>query len=378
MSKRATEGAQLGELVCLALPACRLAERQCSRRILGRPPRFSDTVFSILIMVAVLQRRKSKSAQYRYLMQHRHSLMELLSLDSFPCRSTYFLRYQRMHSIIKRAVEIQGRRLIRRGVADAHAIAVDKTLVASQGRCWHQRDRKAGKAPPVGVDLGGQWGYSEHRGWVFGYGANIAVSSGKNGAVCPLWISVDPANVKEQRSVVDLVDKLPAQTQYVVTDRGYDSNELCERIENSRPKEHGGRRFVCRPQKPKRIAKELGESRPREYWPDKNVNEERGSPNQSWERNSSTDAAKPSSHSINGLKAASTSINTLGIADLKIIKHKCPQPYSVIKFSSFTMPKEEDPITRSSGSSTGFELSDSLNELSWLRSNKRVYAGYGE
>lgn len=257
MSKRATEGAQLGELVCLALPACRLAERQCSRRILGRPPRFSDTVFSVLIMVAVLQRRKSKSAQYRYLMQHRHSLMELLSLDSFPCRSTYFLRYQRMHSIIKRAVEIQGRRLIRRGVADAHAIAVDKTLVASQGRCWHQRDRKAGKAPPVGVDLGGQWGYSEHRGWVFGYGANIAVSSGKNGAVCPLWISVDPANVKEQRSVVDLVDKLPAQTQYVVTDRGYDSNELCERIENSRPKEHGGRRFVCRPQKPKRIAKRI-------------------------------------------------------------------------------------------------------------------------
>ena len=63
MSARAREGACLAALVRMAIPLCQEAEQQCLRTGPGRPPDFPDWLVVTLIMVAVLAKKKSKSAQ---------------------------------------------------------------------------------------------------------------------------------------------------------------------------------------------------------------------------------------------------------------------------------------------------------------------------
>ncbi len=109
------EGTCLPALVRRACPLCRAAEQECSRTGPGRPPDYPDWKIAVLIMVAVVKKRKSKSAQYRYLHEHRRDLMVLLDLASFPARSTYCDRYRRVHPLFKVAVRLQGEKAIVQG-----------------------------------------------------------------------------------------------------------------------------------------------------------------------------------------------------------------------------------------------------------------------
>ena len=70
MGQRAKVGTCLPALVKMAIPLCQEAERQCPRTGPGRPPVIPDWVLAVLIMVGVLKRRKTKSAQYRFLSEH--------------------------------------------------------------------------------------------------------------------------------------------------------------------------------------------------------------------------------------------------------------------------------------------------------------------
>ena len=81
MGKRATVGTCLASLVKMAVPLCQQAERECPRTGPGRKPEIADWVLAVLIMVAVMKRKKSKSAQYRFLDEHRRELAELLGTD---------------------------------------------------------------------------------------------------------------------------------------------------------------------------------------------------------------------------------------------------------------------------------------------------------
>ena len=92
MPARAQDGTCLADRVKLAIPICRAAQRQCPRTGPGRPPTFEDWQIAVLILVAVLNRRKSKSAQYRFLHKRRKPLKGWLRLRRFPRRSTYFGR----------------------------------------------------------------------------------------------------------------------------------------------------------------------------------------------------------------------------------------------------------------------------------------------
>jgi len=92
MATRAREGTCLATLVKMALPVLRQAERQCPRTGPGRKPQIPDWLIAVLIMIAVLKRKKSKSAQYRYLKEHRAQIAEWVQTKDFPARSTYFDR----------------------------------------------------------------------------------------------------------------------------------------------------------------------------------------------------------------------------------------------------------------------------------------------
>ena len=62
MGQRAKAGTCLASLVKMAVPLCQRAERACPRTGPGRKPEIPDWVMAILIMIAVLKRKKGRRA----------------------------------------------------------------------------------------------------------------------------------------------------------------------------------------------------------------------------------------------------------------------------------------------------------------------------
>lgn len=247
MGKRATVGTCLASLVRMAVPLCQQAERECPRTGPGRKPDIADWVLAVLIMVAVMKRKKSKSAQYRFLDEHRRELKGLLGTGKFPARSTYFDRYRRAHRLFAHAIKLQGERAIAEGIVDATVVAADKSLIAARGPLWHKSDRRKNRIPKglCGVDRDSDWGCSKHDGWVQGYSFEVVVSATKNSPVFPLLASANTASAKETTTFHQKIDDLPAATKNVAADSGYDSNHVAERIEYSAEGRRTGRRFLC-------------------------------------------------------------------------------------------------------------------------------------
>lgn len=238
------EGTCLAELVRLAKPVCQQAEQACPRRGRGRRPEIPDWMLLVLIMVAVLKGRKSKSSQYRYLVAHREELLAWLEVDRFPSRTTYFDRYRRCWRLLEAAIRIEGQRVVRYRWADARCVAVDQSIVPARGPRWHKRQRAGGKIPP-GADPEATWTYSAYHGWVLGYSYEVVVSAEKNGPVWPLLASADPAHWQPKRTFTPKIEQLPARARYVLADAGYDSNAFGEAIEYDQQGQRTGRRFLC-------------------------------------------------------------------------------------------------------------------------------------
>jgi hypothetical protein len=249
MGKRATAGTCLQALVKMALPLLREAERQCPRTGPGAKPDIPDWFIGLLIMIGVLKRKKSKSAQFRFVTDQRNRLLigDGAECRDFPSRSTFFRRYRRAHKLFRAAIKLQGEKAIAEGVADPQVVAVDKSLVAARGPLWHKRDRQADRIPKGlhGVDQESTWGYSQHDGWVQGYSFEVVVCATADSTVFPLLASADTASVKETQTFNEKIDDLPEETDHVLADSGYDSNDLAERVEFDEEDRRTKRRFLC-------------------------------------------------------------------------------------------------------------------------------------
>ena len=227
MGKRAKVGACLEALVEMAIPLLQEAERQCPRTGPGAPPTIPDWLIGVLIMVAMLKRKKTKAAKWRFITDpaNRARLAAALGRNDFPSRSHWYDRYRRAHRLFEVAIRVQGEQAILEEVAVPRHLAVDKSLIEAHGPRWHKRDRERGKVPP-GVDQASTWSYSEHDGWVQGFSYEVVVSATKNTVVFPLLASVDTASAAEVRTFADKIAHLPAGTQTVSLDSGYDASYL--------------------------------------------------------------------------------------------------------------------------------------------------------
>src|SRR5262245_13450497 len=196
MSQRATDGTLLEDLVAMSIAVCQQAAAKCPRPGPGRKPVTPDWVLAVMIMTAILLKKKTKSSQYVWWRQHAADFARWLPGQPFPGRSTFFDRYRRIHCLYRQAVALQGRQAVQQGWADPECVAADKSLVAGRGPRWHAADRKTGQRPR-GVDADTTWGFSQHDGWVQGYALEVVVTAPADGVAWPLLASVDTASRSE-------------------------------------------------------------------------------------------------------------------------------------------------------------------------------------
>lgn len=251
MGQRKQAGVCLEAILRMAVPLLKEAEKGHPRMGPGAKPTIPDWLIGALIMAAVLKRKKSKAAQFRFWNDNanRMCLVAVLGCDDFPSRSCWYRRYRRSHELFQVAIRLQGEKAIADGIVDPQHIAIDKSLIEAHGPAWHKRDRDRGKVPS-GVDQDSTWGYSDHDGWVQGFSYEVAVSSTKNRIVFPLLASVDTASTSELRTVPEKFAHLPEETQTVSLDSGYDSNALAESVEWTPSGRRTGRYFLC-PENPR-------------------------------------------------------------------------------------------------------------------------------
>lgn len=265
MGRHAPAGACLATLLRMAMPFCQQAEQECPRTGPGRRPQHADWLLAALIMVAVAKRRKSKSAQYRFLLQRQAELLTVLNVHRLPSRTTYFARYGQAERLFRVAIRLQGARLVAEKRVDARLVAVDKSVLSARGPVWSKKARAEGRRPR-NVDGEASWTYSAHHGWVYGYSYEVVVSAGKNGVVAPLLASVAGAHAPEAVTFREKIGELPARCQYVLADKGYDSNRLGELVEWNAQQRRTGRRYLCpqiyrRGRRPRRQRVERGSRR---------------------------------------------------------------------------------------------------------------------
>ena len=247
MGTRAKGGTHLAALVRMAMPFCKQAEREHPRTGPGRKPDHPDWLLAVIIMMAVLKKKKSKSAQFCFLSEHQRELKAILGVDALPARSTYLERYHRAHELFVHAIRLQGEKAVSEGIADPRSVAVDKSLIAARGPLWHKSDRQKNRIPKRlrGVDRDSAWGRSMHDGWVQGYSFEVVVSATKKSTVFPLLASVDTASAKETTTFEPKINDLPEETEHVLADSGYDSNHVAEKVEWEDQRHRTGRRFLC-------------------------------------------------------------------------------------------------------------------------------------
>ncbi len=244
MAKRAKEGMCLAALAEMAMPICQQAERECPRTGPGRKPEIPDWVMAVLIMVAVLKKRKAKRAQYRFLESHRAELLGWMGVERFPARSTYCDRYRRAHLLFQHAIRLQAEKEVEAGDVDATTVAIDKSPVRSCGSPWGRHHQDRGRLPP-GADAEATWTYSKHHGWVQGYAYEVVVTAGKGGALWPILASVEPASSQASEPAADKLAHLPEPTRHALADSGYDRDVLGETVEWDGQGHRTGKRFLC-------------------------------------------------------------------------------------------------------------------------------------
>jgi hypothetical protein len=204
---------------------------------------------AVMIMAATIKRRKSKSAQYRFLHEQRRKLKRWLGLEYFPARSTYFRRYAKAHRLFAAAIVLQGQRALKEGVTTARSVAADKSLLWARGMPWHGKRRCKGKVPAKlhGVDRQADWGYSPYHKWVYGYSYEVMTTADAGSIHFPLSASADVASASEHSSFPPKIPHLPKTTRFALLDSGYDSNAIGDAVERDEDGRATGHRFVCPP-----------------------------------------------------------------------------------------------------------------------------------
>ncbi len=115
--------------------------------------------------------------------------------------------------------------------------SIDSSLLKAAGPVWHKSDIKKNRLPIAGIDADAKWGFSNSKGWVWGYKLHMSCSTGK--LAVPLSADITTANVHDSKPYDKLIDSFAGLVQNILCDPAYDDGSLYESSLNN------GMRLIC-------------------------------------------------------------------------------------------------------------------------------------
>jgi hypothetical protein len=199
----------------------------------GRPVRYPEKLFlKALVIMIVKHLHKvhellSVLNEPTFEMQQLHSL--LTENGRYPARRTWERRLKGLPASLPTQIGCFGRylvELITPWATCGRAVALDSTILRSNGGVWHKKDREKGEVPHSSIDTEAHWTKSGWHGWVYGWKLHIAC------AVAAVWIPLSTqltsANVADNEVAPALICELPSQAHFILGDLHYNAPNVFE------------------------------------------------------------------------------------------------------------------------------------------------------
>lgn len=202
----------------------------------GRPVTYPEKLFlkALLIMIVKhlhkVHELLSVLNEPTYEMQQLHSL--LTENGRYPTRRTWERRLKGLPERLPAQIGCFGRylvALIAPWATCGRAVALDSTVLRSNGGVWHKKDRAKGEVPHTSIDTEAHWTKSGWHGWVYGWKLHIAC------VVAAVWIPLSaeltPANVADNEMAPALIYELPPDARFVLGDLHFHAlnvRQVCE------------------------------------------------------------------------------------------------------------------------------------------------------
>lgn len=204
----------------------------------GRPVTYPEKLFLKALVIMIVKHLHKVHELLSVLNEPTCEMQQLRNLltqhECYPSRRTWERRLKGLPEGLPTQIGCFGRylvELIAPWATCGRAVAVDSTVLRSNGGVWHKKDREKGEVPHTSIDTEAHWTKSGWHGWVYGWKLHIAC------AVASIWIPLSAeltsANVADNEMAPALIYQLPAEVLFVLGDLHYNAPNVCEVCEQT-------------------------------------------------------------------------------------------------------------------------------------------------
>lgn len=205
----------------------------------GRPITYPEKLFLKALLIMIVKHLHKVHELLSVLNEPTFEIQRLRNLltedERYPSRRTWERRLKGLPASLPVQIGCFGRylaELIAPWATCGRAVALDSTLLRSNGGVWHKKDREQGKVPHSSIDTQAHWTKSGWHGWVYGWKLHIAC------AVATVWIPLSAqltsANVADNEVAPALIYELPPDAHLILGDLHYNAPnvyEVCEQTD---------------------------------------------------------------------------------------------------------------------------------------------------
>ena len=205
----------------------------------GRPITYPEKLFLKALLIMIVKHLHKVHELLSVLNEPTFEIQQLRGLltenGRYPARRTWERRLKGLPASLPAQIGCFGRylvELIAPWASCGRAVAVDSTVLRSNGGVWHKKDREKGEVPHSSIDTEAHWTKSGWHGWVYGWKLHIAC------AVAAVWIPLSAeltsANVADNQVAPALIQELPPEAHLILGDLHYNApnvHEVCEQTD---------------------------------------------------------------------------------------------------------------------------------------------------
>lgn len=186
----------------------------------GRPYVYATQQIIAAFIVMIYRGLDSFSSLARVLENERNLALGCGFKEKTPCWRTFLRRFNTLDEDILDMARTIALKLINSSVVTTDKIAVDSTILKAKGIPAQKNNPSV-----IPTDSDASWGYSNTKGFIYGYKLHLASTVGK--VIIPLSFEITGANSHDSTQFEALTKGLK-ETKHFLGDNAYDSANLYE------------------------------------------------------------------------------------------------------------------------------------------------------